>query len=102
MSREEQSYREKRNFIRMSIPPGTEVILELTEKTIKGECQNLSGSGLLVTTAEKLPEMVTLLAIVSSHYGHSPTLKARARVVRSDPTAANTWQSGLEILEIVD
>lgn len=102
MSREEQSYSEKRNFIRMNIPAGTEVTLKLNETTLKGECINLSGSGLLVATREKLPEGETLVAEVSSHYGHAPTLRARARVVRSESANQQTWESGLEILEIVD
>lgn len=102
MSREDQSYSEKRNFIRMNIPAGTEVTLKFDEKTLKGECINLSGSGLLVATREKLPEDVTLLAEVGSHYGHAPTLSARARVVRSETTNQQTWESGLEILEIID
>lgn len=100
MSTEKSSYSEKRGFIRMNIPEGTLVTLFVNGEHIQGECKNLSGSGLLVLTANALEAGSTLEAEINSTYGHSPRLRAKAQVIRSDATEGR-YASGLEILEIL-
>ena len=101
MSLSDQDYSEKRDFIRMKISTSLPATLSATTGIIEGNCRNLSGGGMLVETKESIPEGTTLEVEVSSDHGHSPTLKAKARVVRSLASENGNYELGLEIMEVL-
>lgn len=102
MSIKTRNFDEKRNFIRMNISAPLTATLTVNNELFSGECLNLSGSGILVTTTANLKVGDRCQVEVSSGYGHKPTLRAEARVARRIEGAQEKAELGLEILEMID
>ena len=97
----DKPYSEKRDFIRMKIGAPLNAKLAAAEEVIEGLCLDLSGGGLQVETKQHLPVGTEGEVEVSSDHGHSPTLKATVKVVRSTANDAGNYVLGLEIINII-
>jgi hypothetical protein len=100
MDSSERNYSEKRDFIRMKINAALGAKLSAADKIIEGYCRDLSGNGMLVETREHIETGAILDVEVSSDHGHSPTLKAKTRVVRMTKNTNGNYELGLETLEV--
>lgn len=95
-----REYQEKRNFIRMRV--NTDVSITLGDKVYVGTCHNLSGGGLYISLPEALPMGNPVEVTVRSLYGHSPVLKASAKVSRLEPSdESSECHMGLEIISLL-
>lgn len=101
MSLLDKAYSEKRDFIRMKISAPLTATLSAEHGVIEGNCRNLSGGGMLVETKENIALGTELEVEVSSAHGHSPTLRARARVARVIAGDDGNYELGLEIIEML-
>ncbi len=100
MSLVDRAFSEKRDFIRMKID--TPIRAQLTGEgfAVDGMCHELSGGGMRVETQSEItPGTEVEVSIVSEH-GHSPSLHARAKVVRAH-AEQGSYFLGLEILELL-
>lgn len=102
MDRTTRNYNEKRNFIRMQIDTPAAVILDNGGEKVQGICRDLSGGGLLIESARKLPLGQDVEVHLASHHVESPMLKAKAKVARCQVNQSGTFTLGLEILEMLD
>lgn len=98
----ERDYSEKRNFIRMTINTPAQVHLEQEGVVTTGICNDLSGSGMLLTVDKELPVESELLVTLSPSNNKGPSLQARCTIARSQQAADNKYLLGLEIQEIID
>lgn len=94
-------YSEKRDFIRMKIGAPLSVKLAAADEVIEGLCLDLSGGGLQVETKKRLEVGTEAEVEVSSDHGHSPTLRAAAKVARVATNEAGDYVIGLEIIQIL-
>lgn len=101
MSLSDKAYSEKRDFIRMKVSAPLNATLSADHGVIEGSCRDLSGGGMLVRTKENIALGTELEVEVCSAHGHSPTLKAKARVVRAIAGDEGGYELGLEIIEIL-
>ncbi len=100
MNLSSREFQEKRNFIRMRV--NTDVSIALGDKVYVGTCHNLSGGGLCVSMPEILPLGNPVEVTVRSLYGHSPVLKASAKVARLEASADSPdCRMGLEIISLL-
>ncbi len=97
----EKAYSEKRDFIRMKISAPLNATLSLENNSIEGRCRDLSGGGMQVETDQLLEIGTEVEVEVSSGHGHAPTLKAKARVVRTAAGEMNGYSLGLEITQML-
>lgn len=97
----DKPYSEKRDFIRMKIGAPLNAKLAADTGIIEGMCLDLSGGGLQVETKHPLAVATEVEVEISSDHGHSPTLKAKARVVRATNSESGDHLLGLEILQIL-
>ncbi|ACE85021.1 PilZ domain-containing protein [Cellvibrio japonicus] len=97
----DKNYSEKRDFIRMKISAPLNAKLSLDSDTIEGQCRDLSGGGMQVETTTPVAVGTELEVEISSAHGHNPTLRARARVVRSTAGENETHILGLEITQVL-
>lgn len=95
-------YSEKRDFIRMKINTPAEVQVERDGTITQGICNDLSGSGMLLTVDEDLPVDSDLIVTVGESNSSGPSLRARCTIARSQPASDNKYLLGLEIQEIID
>ncbi|WP_370981426.1 PilZ domain-containing protein [Agaribacterium sp. ZY112] len=105
MSASNQSYHEKRGFIRMKIDSPIKLIFDDGQAPQMGICKDLSGGGLLVETETTLPVGTSLEVIISSDHGHSPILRAHTHVSRiiSKPSSEQlSCLLGLKIDTVLD
>ena len=100
MDASERNYSEKRDFIRMKINAALGAKLSAADKVIEGYCRDLSGNGMLVEASEYIETGTILNVEVNSDHGHSPTLKAKTRVVRVAENTNGHYELGLETLEV--
>jgi len=96
----DRAQQEKRDFIRMRIDTPLTADIQGAGISAKGLCHELSGGGMQVSTEQSLEPGAELEVTVSSEHGHSPTLRAKARVIRSEPGEGG-YRVGMEILEIL-
>lgn len=101
MSLSDKTYSEKRDFIRMKISAPLTATLSADRVVIEGKCLDLSGGGMRVEAKENIAVGTDLEVEVSSGHGHSPTLKAKTRVVRSNAGENGLYELGLEIIEVL-
>lgn len=102
MSLSDKDYSEKRDFIRMKISaPLSAMISSADNEVIEGNCRDLSGGGMRVETKENIAVGTLLDVEVSSAHGHSPTLRAKAKVARSSKVG-DSYELGLEIIEVLE
>ena len=97
-----REFSEKRDFIRMKIDTPASMTLLYGEETLTGTCLNLSGGGMLAELEKALPLDAEVVITVASEHGHSPMLKARARVSRANLNEDETCSLGLKILEMMN
>lgn len=98
----ERDYSEKRDFIRMKINTPAQVHVEQEGVITHAICNDLSGSGMLLTVDKVLPVDSELLVTLTPESIKGPTLTARCRIARSQQAAKDKCLLGLEIQEIVD
>jgi len=96
----DRAQQEKRDFIRMRIDSPLTADIRGGGVTTKGLCHELSGGGMQLSMERPLEPDTELEVTVSSEHGQSPTLRAKARVIRSEPEGGG-YRIGLEILEIL-
>ena len=99
------SYQEKRNFIRMKVETPVNVVIASGSQTLKGICKDLSGGGMLIEINTALPVDTQVEVEIASEHGHSPILKAKARVsrVESQPNSSERpCIIGMEIIEVLN
>lgn len=96
----DREHQEKRDFIRMKVD--TPLRAQITGEGVAAEglCHELSGGGMQLATEHYLEPGAELEVTISSEHGNSPTLKAKARVIRIE-TDGKVNRVGLEILEIL-
>jgi len=97
-----REFSEKRDFIRMKIDTPASMTLLYKEESLNGTCLNLSGGGMLAEVEKALPIDAEVVITVASEHGHSPMLKARARVSRASSNEDETCSIGLKILEMLN
>jgi hypothetical protein len=95
-------YSEKRDFIRMTIDIPAEVHLEQEGIVAQGVCNDLSGSGMLLTVNRVLPVNSELLVTLQPEDRSAPMFQARCAIARSLKAAEDKCLLGLEILEVID
>ncbi len=78
----EQSYAEKRNFIRMRVDTMVSFVKVSKPERYEGRCRNLSGAGMLLETDKKLSLGDRLTVTVPSEGPNFTPLDAIAEVVR--------------------
>lgn len=96
----DRAQQEKRDFIRMKID--TPLRAQITGDGIAAEglCHELSGGGMKIATEHYLEPGTELEVTITSEHGHSPTLRAKTQVVRTE-SDGTLHRVGLEILEIL-
>ncbi|PCJ41950.1 MAG: hypothetical protein COA99_08595 [Moraxellaceae bacterium] len=82
MSLIEQSYAEKRNFIRMRVDTAVSFVRMGKPERHEGRCRNLSGAGMLLETDKKLTLGDRLTVTVPAEGPNFTPLDATAEVVR--------------------
>jgi hypothetical protein len=97
----DKTYSEKRDYIRMKISAPLNAKLSVETHIIEGLCRDLSGGGMQVETDVSVAVGTELDVEISSSHGHNPTLKAKAKVVRSVAGEGNNYLLGLEILKVI-
>ena len=98
----DRKYIEKRDFIRMKVNAPADVSVEEAGVSAKGICNDLSGSGMLLTIDQKIPLDSELLVTLSSGHGDEPMLQAKCTVARLQQAAEDKCLLGLEIQEILE
>lgn len=96
----DRAQKEKRDFIRMKIDTPLKADIRAEGIAVKGLCHELSGGGMLLTTPQSLASGTELEVTICSEHGHTPTLRAKALVVRCEVEGKH-HRVGLEILEIL-
>ena len=97
----EKAYSEKRDFIRMKISAPLNAKLSVASDCIEGLCKDLSGGGMQVETSQSLEVGTEVEVEVSSDHGHNPTLRAKAKIVRSAAGENSNYVLGLEITQLL-
>ncbi|MFT6102133.1 MAG: hypothetical protein ACJATV_000840 [Granulosicoccus sp.] len=97
-----RDYSEKRDFIRMTVNTPAKVQVEQQGIVTQGICNDLSGSGMLLTVDEDIPLENELLVTLMPKSSTEHMLQARCSVARSLKSADNKYVLGLEIIEILD
>jgi c-di-GMP-binding flagellar brake protein YcgR len=93
-----RNYQEKRSFIRMKLD--CPAVVKSSGEDIKGLCSNLSGGGMLLILDKAIAAGSECVVCISSHFGHSPMLQAKARVIRA-LTCDGQCHVGLSIVELM-
>jgi len=99
-----RNYEEKRNFIRMKVETPISIRCEALDTELTGVCRDLSGGGLSVELDATLPLAAEVEICISSQHGHSPILKARAKVNRVSSKPGSQKKPcilGLQIVEML-
>lgn len=100
-----RNYQEKRNYIRMRVEAPVDMKLESDGTELVGKCRDLSGGGMMIEIASTLPVGSEAEVTIASGHGHSPMLRAKAKVTRviSQPDVeAQPCLLGLEIIEVLN
>ncbi|MFT7387610.1 MAG: hypothetical protein ACI8VC_000851 [Candidatus Endobugula sp.] len=97
-----RDYSEKRNFIRMTVNTPAEVKVEQQGIVTQGVCNDLSGSGMLLTVNAAIPVDSELLVTLMPKSSNEPIFQARCSVARLLALAEDKCLLGLEILDIMD
>lgn len=95
----DRAFSEKRDFIRMKIDTPLKAQLTGDGIAADGVCHELSGGGMRLETKHQIIPGTELEVTISSEHGHSPTLRAKARVARAR-AEQGAYFLGLEILEV--
>lgn len=98
----DRQYTEKRDFIRMKINTPARVRVEQEDTIVHGICNDLSGSGMLLTLEQKPSTEHDLIVSVTSSENSGPMLQARCSIARIQMAAEDKCIIGLEIQEFID
>ena len=101
MSATDKNYTEKRDFIRMKISAPLSAKIEHQQMVIEGLCRDLSGGGMQVESKTAIAPNTELVVEISSGHTDSPTLHAKAKVIRCLEDSAQGFILGLEIIEVI-
>lgn len=96
-----RDYSEKRNFIRMTINAPADIYVEQEACTAHGICNDLSGSGMLLTVDKALPTDSELVVSLNPNNENGPLLQARCAIARLRKVDEDCYLLGLEILNII-
>lgn len=97
-----RDYSEKRDFIRMTINTPAAVQVVQNDVLTHGICNDLSGSGMLLTVDEDIAvDSELLVTLMPPEKNAPPMLQARCTVARSRQAADKQFLLGLEIIEIL-
>jgi hypothetical protein len=99
MVQEPRTYNEKRNFIRMRIDTPVEVTFEGGRFT--AQCRDLSGSGMLLASAQELPLETEISVTIAQEGENLSPFKATGRIVRID-SADQGFILGVSLTSIDD
>lgn len=102
MNRVRHNEDDKRDFIRMKIDTAAEILIHSKRKRLKGICRDLSGGGMSIETRVGLHIGTEVEVKLTSTYGDSPMLRAKAQVARVRRSQSGRFTLGLEILEMLD
>ncbi len=97
-----RDYAEKRDFIRMTINAPAEIYVEEEGATAHGICNDLSGSGMLLTVDKELPTDSELVVSLNPKEENGPILQAKCAIARLRKVDEGCYLLGLEILKIMD
>ena len=97
-----RDYSEKRDFIRMTINTPAQVHVEQEGIAAQGVCNDLSGSGMLLTVNRVLPVNSELLVTLLPEDKSEPMFQARCAIARSLKATEDKCLLGLEILAVID
>lgn len=97
----DRAHTEKRDFIRMKIDAPLKAQIKTEGLELQGWCHELSGGGMQLVTQQALPQDEELIVSIASEHGHSPSLTARAKVIRCQ-AEEGAYRSGLAVIEMLE
>jgi len=100
MSREEQDYSEKRNFIRMFINAPMEYKAEGSDDWQTGYGKDLSATGISFTVTDAVDEGALLEIQLKPETDVTPPLEATVKVIRCEATADEGFELSTYIEKI--
>lgn len=80
-----RSFEEKRSFIRMKIDAMVSFTIEGKHERYEGRCKNISGAGLLLETAKKIPVGTRIQVTIPSESRDIDNLQANVEIIRVIP-----------------
>jgi hypothetical protein len=80
-----RSFEEKRSFIRMKIDAMVSFSIEGKQERYEGRCKNISGAGLLLESAKKLPLGTRIQVTIPSESRDLDNLQATVEIIRVIP-----------------
>ncbi len=102
MTLSNRAHQEKRDFIRMKVDTPLRAEIQVGSDQYTGSCRDLSGGGISLECKQAFEPGTVMTVTVTGDYGHKPTLRAEARVVRCGPGESGRHLLGLEILKLLD
>ena len=93
-------YSEKRDFQRMTVESSLEYHKDNDSEVHQGTVKNLSATGILFTTDDKLPLGIELSIKLTPINSITPPLSARVKVTRADKHADGDYYIACEIVKI--
>ncbi len=100
MNLRNRTWDEKRDFIRMQVDTEVTIVVEESKQQFRGQCRNLSGTGMLLEVDSKIPEGQTCKTSLTSTNASFPGLDATIKVVRCTQLEDDLYQLGTEIVQI--
>ena len=80
-----RSFEEKRSFIRMKIDAMVSFSIEGKQERYEGRCKNISGAGLLLESAKKIPIGTRIQVTIPSESRDLDNLQAQVEIIRVIP-----------------
>lgn len=77
-----RSFEEKRSFIRMKIDAMVSFTIEGKQERYEGRCKNISGAGLLLESAKKIPVGTRISVTIPSESRDLDNLQANVEIIR--------------------
>jgi hypothetical protein len=95
-----RDYDEKRDFLRMGVDCPAHVTVTATGESFRGVVKNLSSSGLLLVCDRAFPVGSELEVRLVPEQPLVPPLEAVVKVARADASGPDSFEYGMEIVEI--
>ena len=99
MAASDQSYSEKRNFIRMQV--NSPITITYADREYQGLCKDLSGAGMQIETEDNFEVGAQLEVIIQQKGGNHLPFNALVEVTRSQASTPGNQIIGLSIKEIL-
>lgn len=95
-------YDDKRDFFRMMVNSGCELIItdDESSRSVSAICKDLSATGMSFEVDESIELGTVVQALLESTNSQIPSLNAKAKVVRCEPGNDSSYVVGVEILEM--